>query len=377
VTSRQPDKKEANPSRFKSADARPPYVDVETGADTEFGFELQVCQWAERHWEPRRTDDVVLVARQLGTRHRRWDTLVVECDPAGLAARARFGEDRLDSDLLHVCPNAPAEWRWYRDALPEPDYPWRYVREAVHRASDRGLVETRTRGGRVQLRRRWPYPDWVDRVIAIENKPDLAASAARDLSAQLRQDVALALADEVWVATAETDDPVSPILLEDVPVEAGMLTISPGERGADAAAVAWQPRSLPVTEPGTRILENPAPDGHGASAARFEYADPDWKARKRLAIAERAYERGWRAYVDSMRPDCRYFRLAPERAVARPHCEAKACNQTAGECRESCPEFEPEPPAWRQGEWPIESGPGAGLKRLLDRQRARRRPESR
>jgi len=350
-------------------------VDADTGVSTEFGFELQVCQWAERHWEPRRAGDVVLVARQLGTRHRRWDTLVVECDLAGLAARARFGEDRLDSDLLHVCRGAPPEWEWYRDALPEPDYPWRYVREAVHRAGDRGLVETRTRGGKIQLRRRWPYPDWVDRVVAIENKPDLAASAARDLAAQLRRDVALALADEVWVATAETDDSVSPILLEDIPVEAGVLTIAPGERGADAATVAWRPRSLPATEPGTRILENPTPEGHDASAARFEYADPDWKAGKRLAIAERAYERGWRAYVDSMRPDCRYFGLAPDRAVPRPYCEAKACNPTAGECASACPEFEPEPPAWRQGEWPIDSGPGAGLKRLLARQRARQRPD--
>jgi len=344
-------------------------------ADTEFGFELQVCQWVERHWEADVDDGAVLVARQLGTRGRRWDTIVVECDPAGLAARARFGERRLDSDLLHVCRGAPAEWAWYRDALPDPGYPWRYVREAVHRAADRGIVETRTRGGRVQLRRRWPYPDWVDRVVAIENKPDLDASAARDLAPQLRRDVALALADEVWVATAETDDTVPPVLLEDIPVEAGVLTVTPGQRGADAASVAWRPRSLPVDEPGTRVLENPTGGGRDASAARFEYADSGWKADKRLAVAERAYERGWRAYADSMRPDCRHFRLAPERAVARPYCAAKACYQTAGECAGSCPEFEPEPPTWRQKGWPIEGGPGAGIKRLLARQRDRRRPE--
>jgi hypothetical protein len=345
------------------------------GREPEFTFELRVCRWAERAWEPARDDGSVLVARQLGTRDRRWDTIVVECDPAGLETRACFGSERLDSDLLHVVRNAPREWSWYREALPEPDYPWRYVREAVHRADDRGIVETRTRGGRVQLRRRWPYPDWVGRVVAIENKPDLDASAARNLASQLRRDVALALADEVWVATAETDDSVPPVLLEDVPVEAGVLTVIPGERGADAASVDWRPRSLPVDEPGTRVLENPTGGGHDASAARFEYADPGWKATKRLEIAERAYERGWRAYADSMRPDCRHFRLRPERPVPRPYCEAKACRQTAGECRGSCPAFEPEPPAWRRGEWPIEGGPGAGIKRLLARQRDRRRPD--
>jgi hypothetical protein len=342
--------------------------------DSEFGFELQVCQWAERHWPPggdRRGP--VVVARQLGTKRRRWDTVVVECDPEGLAARARFGRRRLDGDLLDVVRHAPAEWEWYREALPDPGYPWRYVREAVHRAADRGVVETRTDGGRVQLRRKWPYPDWVRRVVAVENKPDLEASAARALVGQLQRDVALALADEVWVATAATGRRVEPVLLEDVPVEAGILTVAPGVRGRDAVGVAWRPGRLAVDAPGTRILERP---DHDASAARFEYADPEWKARKRLAIAERAYERGWRSYADGMRPDCRYFHLRPCEAVARPYCSAKETHQTATECSGSCPAFEPEPPAWRQRGWPLDGGPGGTVGRLLARQRRRQRPDA-
>jgi hypothetical protein len=343
--------------------------------DSEFAFELQMCAWAERHWPPgRERERPVVVARQLGTRGRRWDTVVIECDPAGLAARARFGEQRLDSDLLHVVRNAPAEWAWYRDALPHPGYPWRYVREAVHRAGDRGIVETRTSGNRIELRRKWPYPDWVERVVAIENKPDLAASAARALTTQVKQDVALALADEVWVATEATDTTVTPALFEGIPVEAGILAVDPGERGADSVAVSWQPRSLAVDDPGTRITERPSGSDRDASAARFEYADPEWKAEKRLAIAERAYERGWRAYADSMRPDCRHFQLEPATAVARPHCAAKDCHPTQGECAGSCPDFEPEPPVWRQHGWPIDGGPGSGIKGLLARQRARHRP---
>jgi len=345
--------------------------------DSEFAFELQVCQWAERHWPPDGTRQrPVVVARQLGTKRRRWDTLVVECDPDGLAARARFGERRLDSDLLHVVRNAPADWAWYRDALPDPSYPWRYVREAVHRADDRGVVATRTNGNRIELRRKWPYPDWVERVVAIENKPDLAASAARALTPQVERDVAMALADEVWVATEATDERVTPALFEGIPVEAGILAVSPGKRGADAVDATWQPRTLSVDDPGTRITDRPSGGERDASAARFEYVDPEWKAEKRLEIAERAYERGWRSYLDSMRPDCRHFELHPEPAVARPYCGAKDCHPTQTECAGSCPQFEPEPPVWRQYDWPIDGGPGSGIKRLLARQRERRRPEN-
>jgi len=341
----------------------------------EFGFELQVCQWAEHNWPPgRESERPVIVARQLGTKCRRWDTLVVECNPEGLAARARFGEHRLDSDLLGVVRHAPAEWAWYRDALPEPDYPWRYVREAVHRAADRGLIDRRRDSGRIEFRRRWPYPDWIERIVAVENKPDMDASAARDLADQIERDVALALADEVWIATLATDCRVEPVLLEDTPVEAGILVVEDDTRGADAASVVWQPRSLPVETPGTRILDRPTGSRHDDSACRFEYADPGWKADKRLAIAERAYERGWRSYVDSMRPDCRQFQLRPDEAVARPFCAAKRRPQTPGECSQTCDDFEPEPPAWRVKGWPVDGGPGKAIKRLLGRQRERQRP---
>ena len=207
----------------------------------EFTFELRVCQWAERHWPPAGSlddDTAVVVARQLGTQYRRWDTVVLECDADALDARAQFGERRLDSDLLHVVRHAPAEWTFYRDALPDPGYPWRYVREAVHRAADRGIVETRKNGNRVELRRRWAYPDWVRRVVAIENKPDLDASAARQLADQLERDVAAGLADEVWVATRATGAAVEPVLLEDLPVEVGVLALDPAALRRHSAASA-------------------------------------------------------------------------------------------------------------------------------------------
>ncbi|THE66106.1 hypothetical protein D8Y22_04065 [Salinadaptatus halalkaliphilus] len=342
----------------------------------EFGFELRTCRWAEREWPPDRTDsdDAVLVARQLGTGRRRWDTIVLECDREALGRRANFGPTRLDSDLLHVVANAPSEWRYYRDALPHPGYPWRYVREAIHQAADRGILRRRKRGNRIEIRRRWPYPDWVTRIVAIENKPDLDASAARALAGQLEYDVAMALADEVWVATKQTDEAVEPVLLEDLPIEAGVLTLDTDRLTGD---VEWFPRTLAVEDPGTRILERPTgTDGRDASAARFEYADPEGKAQKRLEIAERAYERGWRSFVDTMRPDCRHFEgHARDGTHIRPYCRAHGRCQTAAECGGSCPEFEPEPPIWRTNGWPLEGGPGGSVRRLLERRRRRRRPD--
>ena len=362
-------------------------IDVENDAtddaiayESEFAFELRVCRWAERHWPPggeqdRLPADVrerpIIVARQLGTGRRRWDTLVVECDLDGLERRARFGADALDGDLLDVLRYAPAEWAYYRDVLPDPGYPWRYVRESIHRADGRDVLETRRRGGRIEIRRRWAYPDWVERVIAIENKPDLDASAASALTSQVEHDVALGLADEVWIATSRTASAVSPALFEDVPVEVGILELDPDTLEAE---VAWHPRTIAVDDPGTRILERPGGGSHDASAARFEYVEPVEKHDRRLEIAERAYGRGFRSFVETMRPDCRHFEARTVGQVL-PYCRAKARLPTARECAGSCPSFEPEPPTWRQRGWPIEGGPGKRIRAVLaDRRRRQRSP---
>ncbi|MFB6268349.1 MAG: DUF5787 family protein [Halobacterium sp.] len=336
--------------------------------DSEFAFELRVCAWAERHWHPEDGDRPCVVARQLGTKRRRWDTVVVEVDPDALARRANFGDERLDSDLLHVVRNAPEDWQYYRDALPHPGYPWRYVREAVHRAGDRGVVETRKNGNKVELRRKWAYPDWVERVVAIENKPDLDASAADALADQLAYDVALGLADEVWLATQSTGGRERALFAE-MPVEAGILAFD----GDGGASVEWHPRALDPSATGTRITDRPSDSEFDQSPASFEYADADWKAAKRLEIAERAYERGWRSYVDTMRPDCRHFTVERAANGYVPYCAAKGREQTAAECSGSCPDYEPEPPAWRQKGWPIEGGPGAAVRRVLDERRQRER----
>ncbi|PHQ45342.1 hypothetical protein DJ68_13400, partial [Halorubrum sp. C3] len=189
--------------------------------DAEFGYELLVCRYAELAWHPSEGSRPALVSRQLGTKDRRWDTVVIEVDPAAFERRREFGDRTIDSDLLHVVRGAPAEWAFYRDALPHPGYPWRYVRQAVHRAAGRDLIEKRRDGNRIQIRRKRPYPDWVERIVAVENKPDLDRSAADRLADQLDHDIETALADEAWLAT--TGERVEPALLREMPVEAGIL----------------------------------------------------------------------------------------------------------------------------------------------------------
>ena len=318
--------------------------------DAEFGYELLVCRYAELTWHPGDGPRPAIVSRQLGTRERRWDTVVIEVDPAAFAARRDFGDRTIDSDLLHAVRHAPADWAWYRDALPDPGYPWRYVRKAIHRAAERDLIETRRDGNRIQIRRLRPYPDWVEQIVAVENKPDLDRSAADALADQLSHDVETALADEVWLATETTGERIERALLREMPVEAGVLATDFAESvDTDSAAVVWHPSDLSPTG------DDRAPE----------------TTTRRLEIAERAYGKGWRSFHDTMRPDCRQFKLRREGRALVPYCAAKSTLPTARECSGSCPQFSPEPPQWRTKGWPIEGGPGMGIRRVLDRRRER------
>lgn len=397
-------------------------------SDAEFGFELLVCRWAEQKWPPHdaeaqahaEDDCAVIISRQRGTQHRRWDTIVLECDPAGLSAREQFGPRTLDSDLLRVVRWAPETWTWYRDAIPQPDFPWRYVRAAVHRAADRGVINTRRQGNRIEMKRVAEYPRWLRRIIAIENKPDLDASAARTLRDQLQRDVETALADEVWVATTATNNQVEPVLLKDLPAEVGILTFDfdPDVQYHDwaEASVIWHPTKLDSTDPQdwskressseqqTNSDENEernqssekmtttasnsshregktsneSSSGPQTTDATTTISDTERvidteRYRQRLILAERAYGAGWRSYHETMRPDCRHFELRRfgNAGVVVPYCAAKQRSQTAAECAGDCAEFEPEPPNWRMRGWPLTGGPGARIKQLLTTRRER------
>lgn len=335
----------------------------------EFSFELAICLWAEQNWPPSRDgSEKFLVGRQIGTKRRRWDTVLVKTTSEQLQQRNKFGSREFDQQQLHILKNAPQTWAWYREALPEPEYPWRYIREEIHRLANWGTIETRKQSNKIEIRRKWEYPSWIDRIVAIENKPDLDASAAKNLTAQLKHDIALGLADEAWVATRVTEDETEPVLFADLPVEAGAMTFNPSQMTAE---VHWYPRQLAVDQVGTRIKN--LSDDQNKSTCEFSYASFEWKEQQRAEIAERVYARGWRSYINIMQPDCKHFELQEYSGGMLPDCKYYGPCQRSRKCKQSCKEFEPEPPQWRTQGWPISGGPGIRFQEILKQRRQRSR----
>ena len=153
--------------------------------------------------------------------------------------------------------------------------------EAVaERATELGFFERERRGGRTYVRQTARYPDWTDRLIGVENKPDLGRPG--DLEFQLRFDAEIALFDEVWLAT---ESYVTGAHLNRIPDPVGVWRFDPetGERETVREA-----STLAVDEPGVELrAEEPL-----RTDVRLVSADA--KARQRRRIAERAWGKGWR-----------------------------------------------------------------------------------
>ncbi|WP_267903088.1 DUF5787 family protein [Halobacterium bonnevillei] len=92
-----------------------------------------------------------------------------------------------------------------------------------------------------------------------------------------------------------------------------------------------------------------------------------------MEIAERAYERGWRSYLDTMRPDCRHFALQRARptgtcrtARRRPRADSRGVLGVV-------PRVRTRAAGVATAGWPLSGGPGAAIRRVLDERRQRRR----
>ncbi|MFB6157850.1 MAG: DUF5787 family protein [Haloferacaceae archaeon] len=264
---------------------------------SEFAFELALCARLEAttDWLP---------ARQLGGAvadpgGRIVDLVAVVPGPE-FEARAAIAADALPFAVLEgsvgVGEAVPAA-----DAVDGP--PGRR-RAAVERAVELGFLDRDRRGGRTVVRQTARYPDdWFDRLVAVENKPDLGRPG--DLERQLRHDVSLALFDEVVLATASH---VTGAHLNRIPDGVGVWRVDPatGERES-----VREPSPLPVSEPGVE------PVAWGTRATEVAVVDPAEKVRVRRRVAERAYGKGWRTYdlppcarmspTDDGRPRCAHF----------------------------------------------------------------------
>lgn len=275
----------------------------------EFGFELALCAALE--------SEERLVSRQLGGHvhgRRILDTVVVEGD---LPARAAITPERIPTAAIEADVGT-GRARYWKDAF--DCHPERAER-AVELAVDRGFFQRERRGGRTYVRQTARYPDWVDHITAVENKPDLDRPG--DLEAQLRTDVSLALVDEVVLATA---DYVTRAHLNRIPEEVGVWRFDPdsGER-----EVVREPSRLPVEQPGIERIE-----GHpGRTDIRPVTAAEGASARTRLA--ERAYAKGWRTFDYPACGQC-----SPDDA-GRPYCAWKDRPVRASEeCSSDCGGYE-------------------------------------
>ena len=324
----------------------------------EFPFELSLCAHLES------VEDAI-VGRQLGASvgGTRVADVALVYPGSAFAERTSITAETIPPAAIEADVGV-GEARSLGEAFPETSREW--ARETVESAVEVGFFERERRGGREYVRQTVRYPDWFDRIVGVENKPDLDRPG--DLELQLRKDVSLGLFDEVVLATASH---VTGAHLNRIPPEVGVWRFDPetGER-----RVIREPTELDSEGPGIDVL-----DTCPARADVLPVTGPE-KTRARRRLAERAYGKGWRVPAESF-PGCGRC-SAGERFGARalPECAWKGrLVDPARECGSSCPGYESaDPPTVDVGGarargsiW--ESDPAgrvrrqSGLDRFLDR----------
>jgi len=282
----------------------------------EFAFELSLCAHLERESE-------AVVSRQLGAAIRGGrviDTVLLVPGPdfeerAAITART-IPPEAVESDA------GPGTARYWKDALDcHPDRADGVVEAAV----DCGFFERERRGGRTYVRQTTRYPEaWFDRLVGIENKPDLGRPGA--LETQLLTDVHLALFDEVVLATASH---VTGAHLNRIPDPVGVWEFDPD---TGECRVIRDPDPLPVEESGVEIIDRTP------VRTEIRMATAGEKARARRRLAERAYGKGWRPAL----PAC--DRVAPDED-GLPYCPYKGRLVDPGrDCGPGCDGHEPTDP---------------------------------
>ncbi len=285
----------------------------------EFGFELSLCAALERECG-------AVVSRQLGAAvagRRVVDTVLVEPGPE-FADRAAITAETIPPAAIES-DAGPGRARRRVDAV---DCRPERARAVVDRAVDVGFFERERRGGHTYVRQTTRYPtDWFDRLVGVENKPDLDRPGA--LETQLLTDVHLAVLDEVVLATASH---VTGAHLNRIPEEVGVWEFDPATGHREVVRGAG---ALPTDCGGVEILDRePARTAVEVVTARE-------KARARRRLAERAYGKGWRTYD---LPAC--ARVDPG-ADGLPYCPWKGrVVRPATDCGPACDGHDPaDPPA--------------------------------
>ncbi|MEF8976996.1 MAG: DUF5787 family protein, partial [Halapricum sp.] len=254
------------------------------------------------------------------------DTVVVEPGPA-FVDRAAITDRTIPDRAIEadVGVGQARDWRHvFGDIRPDR------ARSIVEHAVDVGFFERERRNDRLHVRQTARYPDgWFDRLVGIENKPDLDRPG--DLYSQLRRDLALSLFDEVVLATASY---VTGAHLNRIPEEVGVWRFDPdtGER-----EVVREPTPLDTDGGSVEIVDE------FAGRIDIEPVSAEEKRRARRRLAERAYGKGWRPET---LPECvNCDPAADSRDAAVPYCaHYDRIVEPAVECGPDCPGYEPADP---------------------------------
>ena len=284
----------------------------------EFGFEVSLCTWLERHCPG-------IVSRQLGASSeggRVIDIVAIEPGP-DFGARAAISPRAIPDRAIESSVGV-GRWRHWKEAFAS-DSEW--AREACEAAIEIGFFERTRRGGREYVRQATRYPaEWFGSIVGIENKPDLGSPG--DLDRQLRIDVSLGLLDEVILAT---ESYVTRAHLNRIPAEVGVWRYDP--ESADREVIR-EATPLGPTDYGVEVLDRVP------GRTEIEIVPPARKARLRRRLAERAYGKGWRTYAF---PSCAQVETRESAGTTSlPYCRWKGRTvQPATECGPDCSGHEP------------------------------------
>ena len=233
--------------------------------------------------------------------------------------RARLTDASIPASLVTAAIGPGVARRWHAiDGLPTAD-----ARRIVDRGVGVGFLDREYRGGQEYVRQVERYPQWVERLVGVELKPDLGSPGA--LERQLRADVSLGVLDAVVLATRSY---VTGAHRNRLPEAVGIWRI-----GADGSiAVEREPATLDPKRHGLEIRD--------IQPGRVDVTPvaPPAKRRARIRIAERAWAKGWRHFE---LPAC--AAIEPDRTeTPLPYCNIlERVVDPPVSCGPDCPHHEP------------------------------------
>lgn len=288
----------------------------------EYGFELRLCAHLESQIKG-------IIARQIGGgvhngARRILDIVAIEQGPE-FESRCAITSESIPVRAITSDIGVGRARRWSRVCdVSQPE-----ATRIRDRAVAVGFFENDQRRGSGFVRQTTRYPDWIGRITAIENKPDLRHPG--DLLEQLRLDVSLGLVDRVVVATSSY---VTGAHLHRIPDAVGIWRIDPSFDELQIEEI----RPPTDLDPGDWGLEL----GEREPTARaIRPVSPAAKRRARIRLAERAYGKGWRPTF----PACTEIRSGEEfgsRSI--PYCDWYEQIVDPGGCGQTCPGYNPGDP---------------------------------